>query len=173
MRSFNKLANLHSVFFKKAANPEFTPRLPAYKSKNPTQGGSELYEGHNGPLTPFTNERYNQDQVRRQLGIATAAGGLGKMVGSVAKGGISGLPGGIAAAIPNAMAAGSAFSKDMPRMARAALNAPKPVNLNAQNPMPQDNPAKSLGRDNSKYYADTPASGFGGGAVPPNKLGRP
>ena len=165
MSSFNKLANLHRVFFKRAANPSLTG--------SGWPGGSEPYEGHNGPLTPFTGDRYNQDQVRRQLGIHAATSGAGKFLSHVTSKGISGIPGGMAAAIPNVMAAGAAFKKDMPGLARKALNAPKPVNLNAPNPMPEDNPARSLGRDNSKYNAATPANGFGGGEMPPKKLGRP
>ncbi len=174
MSSFNKLANLHSVFFKKAANPDFNPRLPAYKSKEPTQGGSEPYEGRNGPLTPFTGDRYNQDQVRRQLGIQVGAGGVGKMLSHVASKGISGIPGGMAAAIPNVMAAGAAFKPDMPGLARKALNAPKPlkpVNLNAPNPEP-------IGT--ASYYTQHPRDipnnaqdPFGGNPFPPKKLGRP
>ncbi len=113
MSSFNKLANLHSVFFKRAGLPEAVQPPSSYYNKK-------------GPLTlPFDtpaiprNSRFNEDQVRRQLGIATAAGGAGKMLSHVASKGISGIPGGMAAAIPNVMATGAAFKKDIPGMSRA------------------------------------------------------
>jgi hypothetical protein len=115
MRSFNKLANLHSVFFKKAGPGPGGPEIPP-----------SSYYNKKGPLTlPFDtpaiprNSLFNEDQVRRQYGIATAAGGAGKMLSHVASKGISGIPGGMAAAIPNVMAAGSLFKKDIPSISKA------------------------------------------------------
>ena len=168
MRSFNKLANLHSVFFKKAADP--------------TQGAPAADKYRKGPLTPFAGalgipSEYTQDQVRRQLGIASAAGGAGKMISHMAGRGISGIPGGMAAAIPNVMAAGSAFKPDMPGLARKALNAPKPpqpVHLIAPNPLPEDHPIDRIGRNRNFDYRGGSSATFGGGNAPvPNKLGRP
>ena len=117
MRNFTKLANLHRVFFKRAGGGPGGPEIP-----------QSAYYNKKGPLTlPFDipalgiprNSLFNEDQVRRQYGIATAAGGAGKMLSHVASKGVSGIPGGMAAAIPNVMAAGSLFKKDIPVISKA------------------------------------------------------
>lgn len=114
MRSFNKLANLHSVFFKKAANP--TQGISAadhYRMES---------KGRNGPLTPFARamgipEKYDQDQVRRQQGIAQGGLAASKLVNNVAKG--SGIPSGLMAATPHLIGAAASLKKDIPGMSRA------------------------------------------------------
>jgi len=108
MSSFNKLANLHRVFFKKAADP--TQAVPA----------ADKYR--KGPLTPFAGamgipSEYTQDQVRRQQGIAQGGLAASKLVNNVARG--SGIPSGLMAATPHLMGAAASFKKDIPGMSRA------------------------------------------------------
>lgn len=100
MRSFNKLANLHMLFFKRA----------------------EPQQELNGPLTPLAGQmgipaKYDQDQVRRQMGIAQGGLAANKLVNNVSRG--SGIPSGLMAATPHLMGAAASFKKDIPGMFKA------------------------------------------------------
>lgn len=193
MSNFNKLANLHKVFFKQAddglgafpytANGRVYPNpvhqgpghSDAQASANYAATGTVAQNRPSSSLAnadtgrgfdPWTNKplqgMQNHPGYDYQAQNKLRSNPLYRPVNSVTR---------------NFDPASSSYDPAMKNVDKPRDNAFEPNHYKGfmpkENPEPAANPAKSLGRDNSKYNAATPASEFGGGAVPPKKLGRP
>lgn len=194
MSNFNKLANLHRVFFKKADNGlgnfPYTSNGRVYP--NPVQTGPGHEEAE------IRKQQANKGTVAQQgLGSRLANASTGRGFSPVTPyntlQGMQNHPGydyqaqnklrtnplyEPANSFTRDFDPGSStYDPEMKNVDKPRDNVFEPSHYKGfmpkKTPMPAENPAKSLGRDNSKYYSETPADGFGGGPMPPKKLGRP